>query len=349
LTRSKSIPHNSHVTTSALAVQRAPRDPAIDLAKGCAILGVILIHSNALHGNLFFRHVVNQAVPVFIVLFGVNSTFWWQRRIPREHWREWYASRVDRIMVPVWAMLPVWWALALYFRPFGVPLSWTLPFLHAGGYLLYVGAGWFVTLVIQLVLLQPILEALARWLGHAVLLAIGVVVTSAITAVSLRIVGLVGLFNYWILSPRFLAHVTFGMALAPYVRSLDWRSGLVAGAVLALAVAVQEAGASGVPSFEASWVGALALTVVLLVVLRPVARVPVVAPALEWLGQSSYGVYIGQLIVHNAFVYGFGLGALYVRVDPWLYTALLLAGGVLFTWLGEALRARATALRTSLV
>ena len=329
--------------------QRGPRDPAIDLAKGCAILGVLLIHSEALHRNFFFRQVVNQAVPVFVVLLGVNAAYWWQRRTPRLHWREWYAGRLDRIMVPVWAMLPLWWAMALYFRPAGVVLTWQLPFLQALGYLNYVGTGWFITMVLQLVVLQPLLELLARRLGHAVLLAIGLVVTTAITTVAFEIVGRVGLFNYWILSPRFLAHVTFGMALAPYVRRLDWRAGLAAGAVLALAVAAEEGGLGPVVKLEASWVAALALTVVLLVVLRPVARVPVVAPVLEWLGQSSYGVYIGQLIVHNGFVYAFGVGRLYKEINLWLYTGVLLAGGVGFTWLGEWLRRRAAALRAQLV
>ena len=56
------------------------RDPAIDMAKGVAILWVLLIHSDALHQNLLYRHVVNQAVPVFVVLFGLNSALWWRRR-----------------------------------------------------------------------------------------------------------------------------------------------------------------------------------------------------------------------------------------------------------------------------
>src|SRR5689334_2863844 len=123
-----------------------PRDPAIDLTKGCAILGVLLIHSSALHGNFVFRNVVNHAVGVFVVLFGVNATLWWRRRTPSRDWREWYARWVGRIMVPVWAMLPLWWAMALYFRPFGVTLGWTLPVVQAAGYLRYVGTGWFVTL-----------------------------------------------------------------------------------------------------------------------------------------------------------------------------------------------------------
>lgn len=337
--------HKVRVAAGAVPA-RAARDPAIDLAKGWAILCVLLIHSDALHGNAFFRHVVNQAVPVFVVLFGVNAAFWWQRRDPRTHLREWYVGRLERILVPVWAMLPLWWALALWFRPFGVTLGWKLPLLHAAGYLLHIGTGWFVTMILQLVLLQPVLEIAVRRIGPPALLAVGVLVTTAITSQALEILGRVGMFNYWIISPRFLAHVTFGMLLAPHVRGLDWRAALAAGAVLAVAGWVQEMAFGPVLGFQASWVGALALTVVLLVVLRPVARVPLLGPGLEWLGQSSYGIYIGQLIVHNACVYGFGVRQLYERVDRWLYTAVLLAGGIAFTLLGEELRRRLAQLRS---
>ena len=51
----------------------APRLPAIDLVKGCAILWVLFIHSQALGDGPLFRYVVNQAVPIFVVLFGLNS------------------------------------------------------------------------------------------------------------------------------------------------------------------------------------------------------------------------------------------------------------------------------------
>ena len=128
-----------------------------------------------------------------------------------------------------------------------------------------------------------------------------------------------------------------------------------AAALLALAVVAREASAAelsdvaDIVAGEAAWVGALALTVVLLLVLRRVARVAVVAPALEWLGQSSYGIYIGQLIVHNFFVYAFGFEHFYERVAGWPYAGVLLAGGIGFTWLGGTLRRAAAVLRERLV
>jgi len=334
---------------------RMPRDPVIDMAKGCAILGVLLIHADALHGSFVFWHLVNQAVPVFVVLYGVNATFWWRRHTPGADWRIWYARWVDRVMVPVWAMLPLWWAMVWYFRPWGIVLSWWLPFVQMLGYLHYVGTGWFVTLALQLALLQPGLEALARRVGHAAVLAIGLLLTAGITAVAALVIGQGELMYYAMFSPRVLGLVAFGMVLAPYVRALDWRAGAGAVAVLALAAFAREASAAqlsdvaDIVAGEATWVGALAVTVLLLVGLRPFAHVAVIAPALEWLGQSSYGIYIGQLIVHNFFVYAFGLEHFYDRVAGWPYAGVLLAGGIACTWIGGTRRRAVAPLRERLV
>jgi peptidoglycan/LPS O-acetylase OafA/YrhL len=343
------------VIDRATTSQRLPRDPVIDMAKGLAILGVLVIHSDAMHGSFLFWHLVNHAVPVFLVLYGVNATYWWERHTPSVDWREWYARWIDRVMVPVWAMLPLWWAMALYFRPWGVFLTWWLPFVQAAGFLMHIGTGWFVSLAIQLALFQPALEALARRVGRPALLAIGLVVTAVISGVGAVVISPAELFYYGMFSPRVMGIVAFGMILAPYVRGLDWRAVGAAAAVLTVAVVAREAALARssdialIVAEEATWVEALALTVVLLAVLRPVARVAVVAPALEWLGRSSYGIYIGQLIVHNLFVYAYGLAYFYERIAGWSYAAVLLAGGIGFTWLGGALRRVAAGLRERLV
>lgn len=323
------------------------RDPAIDMAKGVAILWVLLIHSDALHQNLLYRHVVNQAVPVFVVFFGLNSTLWWRRRRPGRDAGAWYRRGVRRIMVPVWAALVLWWAMALWFRPFGVPLSWGLPVLHAAGYLLHVGTGWFVTMIIQLVVVFPLFEAAARRIGKPAVLAAGIASTAAMTWLGLWIVGWAGLFGYWVMSPRFFAHVAFGMILADARGRLGPGSALAAAAILTgcvtLDLLVLDASVVREAQWlqQAGWVEALALSVLLLAGLRPLASVPLVAGPLAWLGQSSYGIYVGQLLTHNFFVYWYGLGALFEQLNLWLYTAILLAGGLLFVWLGERLAERA--------
>lgn len=312
------------------------RDSAIDMAKGCAILWVLLIHSQALHGNLLFRQVVNQAVPVFVVLFGLNSSLWWRRRGVRDL-GAWYRRAVRRIMLPVWGALAVWWVLAVYYHPFGVWLSWWLPIVQVLGYLLYVGTGWFVTMIIQLVALFPALEFARRRVGLGVLLPLGLAATAVVTWYGLAIVGAVGLFNYWILSPRFLGHVTFGMLLARHRERLTPAVGLLAAAVLAGCAAADVAGVGPPWKQQLEAMGGLPLAVVLLVGLRSLAPIPVLAPTLVWLGQSSYGIYLGQLLTHNLFTYHYGLVELPLRVNDWLYTVILLVGGLFFVWLGENL------------
>ena len=326
----------------------APRLPAIDLVKGCAIVWVLFIHSQALGDGPLFLYVVNQAVPIFVVLFGLNSELWWQAHAGAEPpIASFYASRARRILVPTWAALPVWWALALLFRPPDVVLTRTLPLWHAAGWLSQVGTGWFVTLIIQLVLVFPLLHA-ARRAGIATVLAAGLACTLACVRFQLDLMAmLAGLgpapgeaqmfFNYFVFSPRLLAHVAFGMWLAPHVGRLGGTAAALSAAAFAACVAGAK-GAAGV--WLAPYAGALValpLTAFLLAVWRLLPRLAGVTPALQWLGQSSYGVYLGQLLTHNAFVFALGLG-LYRRYNLWLYTAALLAGGLFFVWLGESLR-----------
>ena len=327
----------------------SPRVPAIDLVKGCAILWVLRIHAHppAANYDRLFLYVVNQAVPVFVVLFGLNSELWWRRHEGAPA-AEWYASRARRILVPMWAALPVWWALALVLRPEHVSLTRTLPLQHAMGWLSRVGTGWFITMLLQLVAVLPLLHAAARRAGSGVVLAGGLACTLACEHFRFGLLEmLVGVgpgsgqtqdfFNYWVFSPRFLAHVAFGMWLAPRVEQL----GRMAGLLGAVGFGACVAGAEGIAgAWLAPYAGALVplpLTLLLLALFRLLPRARGITPVLEWLGQNSYGLYLGQLLTHNAFVFALGL-ALYERLNLWLYTALLLAGGLFFVWLGETFR-----------
>jgi peptidoglycan/LPS O-acetylase OafA/YrhL len=322
------------------------RDLAIDMAKGCAILWVLLIHSEALRGNLLFRHVVNQAVPVFVVLFGLNSSLWWRQRGLHDL-GAWYRRSIRRIMVPVWGALVVWWALALYYRPFGVALTWWLPLVQACGYLLHVGTGWFVTMILQLVVVFPAFEWLRRRLGLGTVLVLGLTVSAGCAWYGLKLLGLLSLFNFYVFGPRFWGHMAFGMLLAEHRERLTPAAGVLAAAVVLGGVAGSVAGVGYPWAHEISWISSLALTVVLLVALRPLAAVPVLAPTLAWLGQSSYGIYLGQLLTHNFFVFRLGIPGLLDGMNRWLYTAILLVGGLFFVWLGERLL-RGAALLTSM-
>jgi peptidoglycan/LPS O-acetylase OafA/YrhL len=318
------------------------RVDAIDMVKGCAILCVLLIHSRALGDSWLFLHVVNQAVPVFIVLFGTNSFLWWSRQ--GRSATEWYAKRARRILVPMWAALPVWWLLAFGFRPPDVTLTPSLAALHVVGYLVAVGTGWFITLVIQLTLVFPLLHAVVRRVGIEPVLVAGLAGGFAIVALEWRLIEAWGFFNYYVFSPRFFGHVIFGMLIATLLPRLGLGAAAVS-VVLWLGCVVVAGGASAprlVPF--AQFATSLPLTVVALALFARLPRLAGVTAALVWLGQSSYGLYLGQLLTHNAFVFGVGWPDVYQRLNLWLYTGILLAGGLFFVALGEGVLRLAVAL-----
>jgi peptidoglycan/LPS O-acetylase OafA/YrhL len=312
-----------------------PRYASIDVVKGCAILWVLLIHSQALGSSPLFSYLVNRAVPLFVVLFGVNSELWWRRRTFPDALGEWLRNRARRVLLPMWAMLPVWWALVLWFQPAGVHLSKKLAAAHAVGYLYLVGTGWFVTLIIQLVLVFPLMHALARRFGGAVVLAAGLACTVACAAFVMWLVWVLGFFNHLVFAPRYFGLVAFGMVLAPALGRLGLRAALAGALGYALAVAIQEGWTVPGLAPYAERLMDLPLTVLLLPLAASLVRVPLVGSTLVWLGQSSYGVYLGQLLTHNAFIYAYGFPDFFF--NPWLYTGFLLAGGLVAVCLGEAL------------
>src|SRR4051794_18843962 len=97
--------------------------PEIDWLKGFAILSVICIHSRLAAESWFFLPIVNRAVHVFLVLFGISSELWWQRelaRAPEHASRRWYWGRLRRIVPGYWAVTVGWWlVVALWRRPPG--------------------------------------------------------------------------------------------------------------------------------------------------------------------------------------------------------------------------------------
>jgi peptidoglycan/LPS O-acetylase OafA/YrhL len=310
-----------------------PRFVAIDLVKGVAILWVLLIHAHPLGDTPFFFHVVNHAVPIFVVLFGTNSFLWWQR--PDRTLAEWYRGRAARVLVPMWAALPLWWAAALWFRPPDVTPTVELAVLHAVGYLRQVGTGWFITMVVQLVVVFPLFAAAVRRVGPMPVVIVAFACSLTILAFEPELVGWWGYWDYIVFSPRFFAHVAFGVVLVGWLPRLGPTTAVAS--LVAWAICVLGAEGTLGERLEpfAEFLTSLPLTILLLSLCARLPRVAALTPALAWLGQSSYGVYLGQLLTHNALLFAIGFPELYQRLNLWLYALILLAGGLFFVALGE--------------
>jgi len=81
------------------------------------------------------------------------------------------------------------------------------------------------------------------------------------------------------------------------------------------------------------------LAVMLLVAMPAVQLAPPLARALAWLGEASWGIYLGQTLIHDS-LHTSGMkpeeaAALAYR---WLYFAILLAGSVALVHAGNAAR-----------
>jgi peptidoglycan/LPS O-acetylase OafA/YrhL len=130
-----------------------------------------------------------------------------------------------------------------------------------------------------------------------------------------------GRFGYIAFAPRLFAHVAFGLVLAPHVARLG--TGTAAAALALLVPGVLIADGRLVPALApfAGRLLELPLAVLLLAVMERLQAIPGLARALSWLGASSYGIYLGQMLVHNGFVFALGLGGM-SALNRWLYAAL---------------------------
>jgi peptidoglycan/LPS O-acetylase OafA/YrhL len=340
---------------------KSGRHVEIDLVKGFAILGVLLIHSKALGDSWVATDIVDRSVQIFLVIFGLNSRLWWRSREIPGDLATWYKTRAQRILVPYWATLVVWWALVLWLRPADLSFHWWLPLAHALGWTLGIGTGWFVTVILQLIVVFPGIESIVRRFGAAIVL--GVLMALEIP-LALWLAGHADA-NY-VRATAFLLHVfvivVFGMLLATRIDRLAPMVIVASAALWALCALVHH----GVFLPRASeYAGALIdlpLAILLLGALRALPHVPVVTPALAWLGVSSWGLYLGQLLVHNAVVFRCGVAAELtadlaachfpfaadasgLSIDRWLYTLVLLLGALAFVWLGGQMLRLNAALR----
>ena len=218
----------SEASAERAVLPRAERIAELDWLKGFAILSVIWIHAKPFDTSIFYVELIDRAVLIFLVLFGVSSELWWNRAAvlgTTERLAHWYGQRLWRLMLPVWTAVTLWWIAAVLT---GVAesqhLGWTQVLATYAGYAPWIGVSWFVTIILQLVLLFPLLHWLAHRLGLLSLIA-----AAAISALCIwRMWDIIdlgkswlasrlpepGWYYYWIFAPRALWHVVGGIFIA---------------------------------------------------------------------------------------------------------------------------------------
>ena len=328
--------------------------PEIDALKGVAMLCVLLIHAAPLAGSLLHDAIINRAVPVLLVLFGASSQLWWDRyagesfvRTALELWR----SRYARLMPPVWVAVGLWWLAIPTLGIAPVPAWHWLP-LHLLGHLPQIGTGWFITLIVQLVLLFPLLVLVQRGLGAALSCGAGIAVLVACHLHAFTVLGwmrgvlldvpLEGLFvfyPFWIFAPASFFSLLAGMALARRGMRVS-RAGLLACALSLLAGHYVQRTQLEDPLARNALAALLDLPLAILglAALRSAAWPAPCVRALEWVGRASWGMYLGQLLVHNALVEAWPRLLGDSSAAHWLYFLCLLAGGL--AWIEAERRVR---------
>jgi peptidoglycan/LPS O-acetylase OafA/YrhL len=332
--------------------------PEIDALKGLAILGVLLIHSEPLAGSWFHTYIVNEAVPVLMTLFGVTSEYWWRRHAdpnPGGAVRRWYTSRLRRLIVPVWAVVLLWWCwVAVIPSVVGVtPLAFAASLL---GYTPTMAMSWFITLILQWIILFPGVRWCVVRFGRLPCLAASLVVhyftywyCLDVMEVGEALLGRVGrardLFYLWIFPPQFLLHVVAGVTIARTPALARPSAGVAAIGVFVAGAYLHHALVTNV-IYTCSRDGLqrlldVALTLALLFgfrLLRSWAGAGL--RWLVWCGLASWGLYLGQMLIHECL----HLAGLSPETGPlatrWLYFAVLLLGALALVRVGGTLRDR---------
>jgi peptidoglycan/LPS O-acetylase OafA/YrhL len=320
-------------------VTTAGRLPSLDVAKGVAILFVVGIHSELLSPSVVFLHAINRAVPMFLVLFGLTSVLWWDKHGETGSLADWYRSRLTRLLPSYWLAVAVWWGgqRVLSARYVGVDaLLWSL-----AGYAPWIQASWFVTVILQIVVVFPLLRLAFRGLGTSATVLAGL---AALVAVQVYFLPLnawlrallpyhdrtFGFYALWLFVPAYLWLLFCGMALGHKRTEVTTAQAAVALAVVVAAglVAASVADSSAI-SRIAMAVADPARVIVLLAAAAAVVPIKIAYAPLAWLGHNSWEIYVGHMAVHSL-----GYSAWSRMGGPAdhraAYALMLLAGGVVF-------------------
>ena len=331
--------------------------PEIDRTKGLAILFVIAIHAKIGYESVLHEQLVNRAVPIFLFVFGLMSELSYRRaRAAGRSIKDWYLARLKRLYLPVWGMAVLYWLAVLCFKNPPLPLGGWHAALTFLGWSPWLGPSWFVTLVIQLVLVFPALSWVADRLGPWISLVLAAGITAFVVYQSLHIaefgmqkisstVPPPGWFYIWIFLPRSLWIVVAGMFVARL-----WGTKLrLLVTLIAVVISLFVETAVYLINPEEFISGTLRRLVVMhlwdvpiaVAVLGVMGNAPLpkfIARPLEWCGRWSWGLYLGHIVVFDA-VHMIGKnpesGPTWGRLE---FGVFLLLTGILLALSGDALR-----------
>lgn len=328
--------------------------PELDWLKGFAILAVICIHAKLYGDSVFFLQVINRAVHVFLVLFGMSSELWWEREEKRSDARPdraWYLGRLRRIVPGYWAMTAIWWlAVALWRAPPGnLTLGWPQALLSFIGYAPWIGTSWFVAIILEYVLLFPLLRRVTVRVPAAASLLVAAACTFASCWFLLEItvtgkawlgdnVPWPGWYYQWIFPPRVLWDVVAGIFVARLWHGrVSARAAVIAalltvlGAFVGVFARESHDKLGPVREMAVAHLVDVPLSIALLGFFRWTPLPGFVRDFLTWCGLRSWGIYLGHLLLHElVMIAGYTPFAAVQSVRA-AYALGLLAGGVALT------------------
>jgi hypothetical protein len=217
------------------------------------------------------------------------------------------------------------------------------------GYLPWIGTGWFVTLILQIVAIYPILRFATNKIGPVItiLLTGSLVIAGRLYPVDIIVLMQwlfrqsgrgVGLWYLEIFVPTKLLGVFAGMLLAPRIAGMRGRWVALCAALVVLGDGVHATTNSADVKEVILTITDIPLVIALLGCVKIVRVWPAAAALLAWCGVTSWGIYLGQTLVHD-WVHLLGMEpeqmALPYRVT---YLACLFVGAVGLVAIGEAVR-----------
>lgn len=277
------------------------RIKSIDFLKGLAIIGVITLHSFVNYGP--FEVVLRQSVPIFLILIGLNGAM----SLDRSGFdiREYFKSRVSRLVLPLIPVLLITTALAVYFSwPFFTRCyQYPSYFLLLGQMPVYGPGNYFVGVILQAVLILPLLWWTSK--KDMRLILAGSFGVSLIYSI---------LYQYYLPHNPYLNELVIfgwlfalaiGIALVDIISSktvsFPWQAGISVSTGLAIFLAfLHPEYMNSIFNLEGSLTFLFTAGIVIAVILAGISWSPI-----DLLGKASYHIFLAQMVYFIIFNLGY--------------------------------------------